>query len=157
MVIAMRYASRIFCAALLSTLATAGCVEIVGVEDFTLAQASGGSVCAEVHGCTRATAESFAGAVENEVYVGFSADGYDPRCIRVRDGMKVIFDSMTASFETVPLKGGVYPDVDATSPLNKNTPESGATFVLSAEECVYPYFSTVDDAAFKGAIFMGSL
>ncbi len=132
------------------------CTAIVGVEDFTLAQGSS-DPCTMVHGCLRIDADDYSGLQLTEVYVGFDDKGYSPRCIRIRSGMKVIFNSLS-TFADYPIAGGIYPDVDPLSPI-KNPPDPSVNefpFTLSGG-CVYPYFSPPDGDTMNGAVFVGGL
>ncbi len=160
----MRSAFGTLCASALA-LVTAGCAEIVGVEDFTVAQgaASGGSSgammddpCIKVHGCDGETAKDETSISTDTVNIAFDKDGYRPRCVRILPGTKVNFNSLS-TFVDFPIAGGIYPDVDPSSPIKNPADPSvhEVEFTLSGD-CVFPYFSPPNGGTMNGAIFVGS-
>lgn len=153
----------VFCAA-----APAGCATIVGVDDFSVegeqpaassASSSGGSAdpCGDVHGCSRDGMETvdYTGVQENLVYVSFEPTKYTPRCIRIRDGMTVNFNSIY-TFADYPIAGGTYPKQDPGSPiqnpLNDSVNELEVTFKGG---CGYPYFSPPNGDTMQGVVYVG--
>jgi hypothetical protein len=151
----IRTALKALCALTFAAVPLA-CTAIVGVEDFTLESAAD-DPCTMVHGCLRSDAGDFTGIQMNEVYVGFDEEGYNPRCIRIRSGMKVIFNSLS-TFADYPIAGGIYPDVDPTSPIKNpaNLSDNEASITLSGD-CVFPYFSPPKGDTMNGAVFVGGL
>ena len=147
---------------LLSTLT--GCAEVVGIEDFSVGQATGGGgggggsgggapvdSCNAVHGCTRATAKDETGLTG--VYISFSETTYTPRCIVIDSGTTVTFKSVTGTFVQVPLAGGVFPEVDPASPLETPADQTSTeTSFTLAGACSFPYFSTSNGQT--GVIFV---
>ena len=142
-------------AALLLCVGASGCAGVVGIEEFSLADAkgAGGSgasgggggggggtvvdVCTAVHGCTRDGAEDLRAA--STVHISFNDAGYMPRCILVRSGKTMSFEG---DFAQIPIAGGVFPDEDQDSPIKNPTDPMAivAPFVLSGA-CAFPYFS----------------
>ena len=146
---AMRSTPRMIGAALFPLLALLGCAQVVGIEEFSVGQATSGGggdggatvdVCNAVHGCTRATAMDETGV--SVFYISFSETAYTPRCILIDSGTKVTFKSTLGTFVDVPLAGGVIPNADPMSPLKTPTDPTSteASFVLSGA-CSFPYFS----------------
>lgn len=156
----LRTTRGMLCAMFPFALALAGCAEVVGIEDFTVSEASSSTgplvdACTEVHGCTRVMATDYTQIPGDEVGVSFDATGYDPRCIRVRSGTKVIFNS-SSTFAEFPIVGGIYPNEDSTSQIQPPDPNAMvATFQLSGR-CSFPYFSRTNGAVLNGAVFIST-
>jgi hypothetical protein len=149
-------------AVLLLSLASAGCAQVVGIDEFSLAKAGsagdagcGGEtavgVCAAVHDCTRDGATDLTRAPD--IYISFSEAGYNSRCIRADSGVKVNFSSTMTNFDQIPIAGGIFPDVDPCSPIKNPADPMAmqASFVLSGA-CAFPYFSPMTGQT--GAIFL---
>jgi hypothetical protein len=157
---AMRSTSGMMSSAFFLLSALAGCAEVVGIEDFSVGQATGGGgngggapvdTCNAVHGCARETAKDETGLTG--VYINFSETAYTPRCIVIDSGATVTFTSVTATFVQVPLAGGVFPEVDPESliktPSDQTSTETSFTL---AGACSFPYFSTSNGQT--GVIFV---
>ena len=159
---AMRSTSGTISAAFLLLSALTGCAGVVGIEDFSVGQSTGGGgsgsgggapvdVCNAVHGCTRETAKDETGLTG--VYISFSETAYSPRCIVIDSGTTVTFKSLTGTFVQVPLSGGVFPTVDPASPLETpaDATSTETSFTLSGA-CSFPYFSSSNGQT--GVIFV---
>jgi hypothetical protein len=162
MKMAMRSTSGMISAAFLLLSALTGCAEVVGIEDFSVGQATGGGgsgsgggapvdACNAVHGCARATAKDETGLTG--VYISFSETTYTPRCIVIDSGTTVTFKSITGTFVQVPLAGGVFPEVDPESPIKTPSDQTSTetSFTLSGA-CSFPYFSSSNGQT--GVIFV---
>lgn len=160
---AQRSTPRRFEAALLA-FALAGCAQVIGIDEFTVADTSNGSgsasgsgggppadPCNAVHGCNREMATDFTGL--GTVHVNFDSTGYTPPCIVVDPGATLSLDGQGYTFEDVPVTGGVLPMPDALSPIQNPDPPGvmSASFPLGSA-CSYPYFSPLLNKA--GVVFV---
>lgn len=141
---AQKITLRRFGAALFALTLT-GCAQVIGIDDFTLTGGSASSgepvdPCNDVHGCKRELAEDLTGV--SPANIGFGSTGYEPRCAIVQSGATVEFKGSGYTFDELPIAGGVFPTVDASSPIQNPSPStsSTATFILGSA-CSYPYFS----------------
>jgi hypothetical protein len=144
-------------------LALTGCAQVIGIDDFTVADtggvgASGGGgtsadPCNEVHGCKRTMATNFTGLPT--VHVNFDSTGFDPPCILVDSSATLTFDGQGYTFDDVPVTGGVLPTADPLSPIQNPDPANvlTASFKLGSA-CSYPYFSPLLNKA--GVVFVVS-